>query len=130
MSSYAKTVIMGNLGKDPESRTTPSGTIIASFSVATSRRVKKGETWEEETQWYRCKAFGKTAENLVKFKKKGESVLVEGHMEFGSYENKDGQRVNTADLIADHIVFVSGGGGGRGLGDVNPSGTPDDDLPF
>jgi len=113
-------VIAGNVGKDPEFRTTPSGMVVCKLSVATSRKYKG----EEQTQWHRVIAFDKLAELIRNHVGKGDKVGFEGRMEYGSYE-KDGTTMYTAEIIANQIHFL--GGGKRK--DSLATGGYDDDLP-
>ena len=128
--SFHKTVIMGNLGADPELKTAASGTVIASFKVAVNDRVKEKGEWVDHTEWYKCVCFGKTAENLGKFKKKGDPILVEGKLKTRSWE-KDGVKQYMTELLADQVVYVGGGAKRESTGNSTADGgAPDDDIPF
>lgn len=115
--SVNKVILIGRLGQNPEMKNTASGMAIAKLNVATSRRVKKGEEWVEETEWTRVTAFGKTAEACGRFLEKGRQVYVEGRLQTSTYE-KDGEKRYTTEVIADTVQFLgdkrSDGGQGGG----------------
>lgn len=100
--SYQRVVLLGNLGKDPELKEFGE-TKVCNFSLATSERVKE----ENVTEWHNCTAFGNVAENLAKYKKKGETVLVEGRIKTEKYE-KDGENRYTTKIIAQSVKFIGG----------------------
>lgn len=127
--SYAQTIVLGNIGS-LETRAANSGTTIVQLSVAVSDRVKKGDNYEEETEWYRCVAFGKTAEFISKYFEKGSSIFLVGRMKTRKWEDKEGNTKYSTELIVDRASFAGKKGGGDKVGDVNPTGTPDDDIPF
>jgi single-strand DNA-binding protein len=123
--------IIGNLGRDPEVRFTQGGAAVCNLSVAVGERVKKGEAWEDHTEWFRVVAFGKTAENCGQHLQKGKQVYVEGKLRQREYE-KDGQKQRSTEVVADNVVFLGGGGKGEGGGKKAEAPAPlnDDDLPF
>ena len=94
--------LMGRVGQSPSIRYAQSGTAVCNFSLATSEKVKG----EDKTQWHRLVAFGKTAELIEKYCNKGDQLVVEGKIQYGSYE-KDGQTVYTTDILVNRIHFVS-----------------------
>lgn len=95
---YAHTTISGNLGRDPELKTAASGLSIAKFSVAVTLR--------EETHWYRCVAFGKTADFVGKYVTKGRAVIVGGQMRSDSWEDKEGNKRISWELAANSVDFA------------------------
>jgi len=103
MASMNKVILIGNAGKDPDVKFTPSGLQIAKLSIATSENFKKGEEWESKTDWHNIVAFGKTAEIVEKNILKGDMVSIEGKLSYGSYEREDGSKVNTTDIIANVV---------------------------
>jgi single-strand DNA-binding protein len=109
---YQKLIIIGNLGRDPEMRFTPSGDPVTQFSVATSR--KYGE--KDETTWFRVSVWGKQAESCSKYLSKGSKVLVEGRLrpdENGNprvYERKDGTWASSYELTAETVRFLTAKG--------------------
>lgn len=114
-----KVILVGNLGADPETRYTPSGTAITSIRVATSESWKDKQTGEqqERTEWHRVKFFGRLAEIAGEYLKKGSQVYVEGKLRTDEYE-KDGIKRYSTDIIADEMQMLGsrGGAGGEGGG--------------
>ena len=111
-----KVILVGNLGADPETRYTPSGTAITSIRIATSESWKDKTTGEqqERTEWHRIKFFGRLAEIAGEYLKKGSQVYVEGRLRTEEYE-KDGVKRWSTDVIADEMQMLgSRGGGGAG----------------
>ena len=105
-------VLIGRLTKDPEVAYLDSGTAIGRFTLAVDRITKSGE--ERKADFIRITVFGKQAENCAKFITKGRQVAVEGRIQTGSYQNKNGDTVYTTDVIANRVEFLSGGGGNNG----------------
>lgn len=113
-----KVILVGNLGADPETRYTPSGTAITSIRIATSESWKDKQTGEqqERTEWHRVKFFGRLAEIAGEYLKKGSQVYVEGKLRTDEYE-KDGIKRYSTDVIADEMQMLgSRGGAGAGEG--------------
>jgi single-strand DNA-binding protein len=100
--SINKVILIGNLGRDPELRYTPSGKPVTTLSVATSSRTKNRKTneWEDSTQWHRVTVHGDAAEWAGQKLTKGRTVYVEGSLKYGSYTNKDGVRIPTAEIVS------------------------------
>jgi len=109
MASYAQTLIIGNLGKDPEVRYLPSGDPVANFSVAVTETWKDKSSGEkkEETKWYRVNVFGKLADICGQYLKKGSSVMVTGRMQVRPWE-KDGVKRESWELRADTMKMLDG----------------------
>lgn len=109
--SLNKVIIIGNLGNDPEFRTTPQGLQVCQFRVATNERLpdKSGSGWRDETEWHRVVVFGSTAEYASKTLKKGSKVCVEGRNKTRSYE-KNGETHFVTEIIARNIVFLDSKG--------------------
>jgi single-strand DNA-binding protein len=152
--SFCKVMIIGNLGRDPEMRYTPSGRPVTQFSVAVNQSTKNQQTgeWTEETDWFRVSVFGDRAERAAEQLRKGNRVFVEGRFRTREFEGNDGQKRTSLDITADNVIslerrprdddaafaapaaaggFSSGGGGGGGGGGRPPSDDSDlDDLPF
>jgi single-strand DNA-binding protein len=156
--SLNKVTLIGNLGADPEIRTTPNGSKVAQFSLATSRSwtSASGEK-QEKTEWHKCVAWnGKAkgsglADVIERYTKKGEKLYVEGEIQYRQYEDKDKQTRYVTEINVREILLL-GGGGGRGGGEGFESARPakaagakggeagfsdfpdamdgDDDLPF
>lgn len=96
--------LIGRIVADPEMKYTNGGATIAKFRIAVPRRFKKDG--QPDTDFLNCLAFGKTAEFVEKYFKKGMRVALNGSIQTGSYKNKDGQTVNTVDIVADNVEFV------------------------
>jgi single-strand DNA-binding protein len=155
--SVNKVILVGNLGRDAETKFTPGGSSVTKFSVATTRRWKdqaSGE-WKDETNWSNVTLW--RAENLAPYLTKGKQVYVEGRLQTRSYEDKDGKKVYATDVVADDVILLGGRGGGEGGGEDSggysqdrpvsmprsarggsaappvddfPQGITDDDVPF
>jgi len=138
MAGVNKVILVGNLGADPEMRFTADGTAVCKFSLATSRRfTSKDGQKQEKTEWHRIVAWRKLAEICGQYLSKGKQVVIEGRIEYGSYE-KDGVKHYTTDIIAENMQMLgaAGGAGGNRLQEPEPSlepppgGVPEDDIPF
>lgn len=108
MASVNKVVIIGHLGKDPETRFAPSGDAICNFTVATSDQWKDKETGEkkEATEWHRISAFGKLADICGQYLKKGSQVYIEGSLRTRKWQDKDGQDRYTTEIRADTMKML------------------------
>ena len=101
--SLNKVMIIGNLGRDPEMRYTPSGQPVTQFTVAVNRNYKDGNgEWQEETEWFRVVAWGQLGERAAEYLRKGSKVYVEGRLQTRQWEDQSGQKRYTTELIADH----------------------------
>ncbi|MBT3321789.1 MAG: single-stranded DNA-binding protein [Anaerolineae bacterium] len=102
-----KVMIIGNLGRDPEMRYTPSGRPVTTFSVAVSRSWKSpnGEA-RSETEWFKVVSWGKLAEICNEFLKKGQQVYIEGRLKTRQWEDKEGQKRSTVELIANEMTML------------------------
>lgn len=140
-----KVIIVGNLGKDPEVRFTPGGKALARFPVATSERwTDQDGNRQERTEWHNVVVWGKQAETCGQYLAKGRQVYVEGSLRTRQYDDKDGNRRYTTEVVARDVRFLGGGGaaagagqgGGRAPGAAASApmgedyGPPDDDIPF
>lgn len=121
MASVNKVIIVGNLGRDPEIRYMPSGDAIANIAVATSYKSKDRNTGEqkEQTEWHRISFFGRLAEIVGQYLKKGSSVYVEGRLQTRKYTDKDGVEKYATDIIAEQMQMLGGrqGMGGESMDD-------------
>ena len=120
MASVNKVIILGHLGADPEVRYTSSGTKVVSLRVATTDVVGSGETREERTEWHRITVWGKTADHCGNYLKKGRLVYIEGRLQTRSYDDKDGNKRYSTEIVAQTVKFLGAGdreggpqGGGR-----------------
>jgi single-strand DNA-binding protein len=145
MASVNKVILVGNLGRDPEIRYTPSGQAVANFTLATSENFTSREgKREERTEWHRIVVWGKTAELCTQYLAKGRSVYIEGRLQTREWEDKEGQKRRTTEVVAQSVQFLGGprgagggagggaprdGGGLGGGGDESPP-PQGDDIPF
>jgi len=100
-----RVIIVGNLGKDPEIRYTPSGLAVAKFSLATTENRKSGDQWEEVTEWHNVTLFGKSAEAAQNYLAKGRQVYIEGRIHYDQWE-KDGVKHYTTQIIGDKMLLL------------------------
>ena len=124
MASVNKVILVGNLGRDPEVRYLPSGDPVANVTIATSSK-DKSKTGElvEETEWHRVTFFGKLAEIVGQYLKKGRSVYIEGRIKTRKYTDKDGVEKYATDIIANEMQMLGGREGmGEPAGDDEGSG--------
>jgi single-strand DNA-binding protein len=125
--SVNKVILIGNLGKDPEVKYTPSGTAVAKFSLATNERFKdKAGEWQDRTEWHNIVAFQRTAEIAGEYLKKGRSVYIEGRIQTRSWDDKtSGQKKYMTEIVANDLVLLGGGRGeggeGGGAGRARPA---------
>ena len=122
--SVNKVILVGHLGKDAETKFTPSGTSLTRFTVATNRRWKDQQSgeWKEETDWHNVSLW--RSENLSQYLTKGKQVYVEGRLQTRSYEDKDGQKKYSTEVVADDVILLSGRGEGGGGMDTGYSQEP------
>ena len=99
-----KVILIGRLTKDPEIRNTQSGTAVARYSLAVPRQFKSANG-QQETDFINCICFGKTAEFATKYLQKGTKIAIEGRLQTGSYQKKDGSRAYTTDVVVDQVEF-------------------------
>ena len=106
--SVNKVILVGNLGRDAETKFTPSGAAVTKFAVATTRSWKDQQTneWKEETNWTNVVVWKQ--ENLANYLLKGKQVYVEGRLQTRSYDDKDGKKVYATEVIADEIILLGG----------------------
>jgi len=148
--SVNKVILIGHLGRDAETRFTPAGIAVTSFSVATNRRWKDQQTgeWKEETDWAKVVLWRQ--ENLANYLTKGKQIYVEGRLQTRSYDDKDGKKQYMTEVVADEVILLGGRGEGGGpetgaqpvsmprsapkaqRADESPmdQGITDDDVPF
>lgn len=112
--SVNKVLLIGHLGKDAETKFTPSGAAVTKFSVATNRRWKDQQTneWKEETDWANVVLW--RSENLSQYLTKGKQVYVEGRLSTRSWDDKDGKKQYTTEVVADDVILLSGNREGGG----------------
>ena len=104
--AFSKAMIIGNLGRDPEMRYTPSGRPVTEFSVAVNQSTKNQQTgeWVEATDWFRISVWGDRAERAAENLRKGNRVFVEGRFKTREFEGRDGQKRTSLEITADSLV--------------------------
>lgn len=115
MSGIQKVVVVGNLVRDPEERTSQGGVVFTNFSVPVSQAWMQDGEKQEKTTWFKCVAFGKTAEFVSQYFEKGKPIWLEGRVELDEWEMKDGNKRTDLKLVVDRANFVPqvwGEGGG------------------
>jgi single-strand DNA-binding protein len=144
-----RVILLGNLGADPELRMTNGGTAVLNLRMATSESyLDRNKQRQERTEWHRVVIWGKRAEALGKIPTKGDRILIEGSLRTSSYEDRDGNKKYTTEIVANNVVLSGSGAKGRGAGGGGgdfgppPSGgggydeadygavPDDDDIPF
>lgn len=148
-----RVILLGNLGADPELRMTNGGTAVLNIRMATSESyLDRDKQRQERTEWHRVVIWGRRAEALGKILKKGDRILIEGSLRTSSYEDRDGNKKYTTEIVANNVVLSGGGAGGGGgakgrsaggddfgpppsggggFDDADYGGAPDDDdIPF
>lgn len=140
MANFNKVILLGNLTRDPEVRYTPSGTPVASFGMAISRRYRQGEESKEEVCFVDVTTFGRQAEVAGEYLSKGRPVLIEGRLRWHSWETEGGQKRSKLDVVAEALQLMPrtredstersspGSIPGRESFDMPPP--EDDDIPF
>jgi len=114
--SVNKVILVGNLGKDAETKFTPGGAAVTKFTIATGRRWKDQQSgeWKEETDWHNVVLW--RAENLANYLLKGKQVYVEGRLHTRSYDDKDGKKQYFTEVVAEDVILLGGRGGEAGGG--------------
>ena len=144
-----KAILIGNLGADPEVRFTPGGQAVANFRIATSESwTDKNQQKQERTEWHRIVAWGRTAELCAQYLAKGRAVYVEGRLQTREWEDREGKKQRTTEVVAQTVQFLgnrgAGSAGGAGANAPVPGAPdaggfeaapseappPDDDIPF
>jgi single-strand DNA-binding protein len=139
MAGINKVILIGNLGKDPELRYTPGGQAVASFSLATSEKWRdKDGVMQDKTEWHNIVVWGRQAEVAKEYLAKGKQVYIEGRIQTRSWEDKEGNKRYTTEIVGQRMQFL----GTRDSGKETPSDMPaeappagditgeDEDLPF
>lgn len=103
---YNKVLLLGRLGADVEMRSTPGGSSVCQFNLATNRRWTDAAGEHEQTHWHRCTAWGKAAETIAKYGKKGRRLLVDGRIEYRKYTDKEGAERYSTDIVIEAFSFT------------------------
>jgi len=147
--SLNRVILLGRLGRDPEVRYAQSGTTVATLNLATDERRPDGSGgWKNETEWHRVVLFGKQADLAKQYLTKGREVLIEGSLRTRQWQDQQGQKRWTTEIVCQNMRFVGGRGAGAGpgaerapeeqgapvgaddLGEFGGSGGDDSDIPF
>jgi single-strand DNA-binding protein len=128
MASVNKVILLGNLGRDPETRYTTGGDAVTNLNIATSEQWKdKSGEKQERTEWHRVVLFGRQAEIAGEYLKKGRSVYIEGRLQTRKYTDKDGVEKYSTEIVADRMQLIGGareGGGDADFGGGGGGGAP------
>jgi len=141
MAGLNKAILIGNLGRDPEVRYTPSGLAIANFNIATSETWTKDGEKETRTEWHRIVAFGKLGEICGEYLAKGKQVYIEGRIQTREWQDKEGIKRYTTEIVASNMVMLgtrdaadssrsTGGSPSSDFGGPPDMTGQDDDIPF
>jgi len=139
MAGVNKVILVGRLGRDPELRYTPSGTAVANFSIATSEEWKDRETGEkqERTEWHRIVAWRRLGEICGEYLRKGSQVYIEGRLQTREWEDRDGNKRYTTEVVAQNMQMLDSMGKegraqstGERFPEEEPVTIPGDDIPF
>lgn len=127
--SLNKVTLIGNLGNDPEVRSTTGGNRVATFSLATSRTWNdQSGSKQEKTEWHRCVVWNTKGSQLAdiveKYVKKGDKLFVEGRIEYRQWQDKDGQTRYSTEINVRELIMLGGGRGGAGGGDFDSDSAP------
>jgi len=144
--SVNRVFLLGNLGRDPEVRYTQGGTTVANLRIATTERRPDGNGgWQDATEWHTVVVFGKQADNVKKFLTKGRQVFIEGSLRTRQWQDQQGQKRYSTEVVARDVRFIGGRPAGAGGGFERPEDAgapvgaddnvdfgsgPDDDIPF
>lgn len=121
-----KVILVGNLGSDPELRSTQSGQSVCTIRIATTSRVKeKDGNWADRTEWHSVVVWGRDAENVHKYCRKGRQLYIEGRLQTRKWQDRDGNERYTTEIVGDIVRFLGGNsqGGEAGAG-PGPSSSP------
>lgn len=141
MASVNKVILVGNLGADPEKRVTGTGQVVTNFNIATTDRWndKSGQR-QERTEWHRIVVWGQQAENCAQYLSKGRPVYIEGSLRTRQWDDKDGNKRYTTEVVAQRVQFLGSPGGSKGdnqtfdngAASTTPfdAGSGPDDVPF
>lgn len=139
MASVNKVILVGNLGAEPEVRYTPSGKAVASFNLATTEQwTGKDGQKSEKTEWHRIVAWARLGEICGEYLHKGSQVYIEGRLQTRTWEDREGKKRSTTEVVAQTMQMLGSAGAKGGFAktkeerfpDEEPVSIPDDDIPF
>ena len=130
-----RVIITGNLGQKPELKNAKSGLAITNLRVATNERVKDGDQWKDHTEWHTIVVFGKQAENYEQYLDKGSKVAVEGKIRTRQWDDKEGNKRYSTEIVADRVEFMTrpdNGSDRQSAPRTQPQSNyvPDESIPF
>ena len=128
MSDLNRVFIIGRLTRDPEMRHTQTGTACANFSVANNKTWTQNGEKKEQVSFFNCIAWGKLGELICQYQKKGSQVAVEGRLQQRSWDDQNGNKRSSVEIVAENVQFLGGKEETQTNDSVNPF--SDDDLPF
>ncbi len=125
MANFNRVILLGNLTRDPELRTTPKGTSVCQFGMAVNRVYRSGDETQEETTFVDLEAWGKQAEIISKYVSKGNPLFIEGRLKFDSWESKEGEKRSKLKVIVENMQLMGSrgdnNGGGQSSGGYAPA---------
>lgn len=135
MSDINKVLIIGRLTRDIEIKTTNNGGLVGKFSLASNRKEKSGDTWTEKAGFFDCVCFGKTAEVLKQYTRKGSKICVEGSLRWSSWEGSDGKKQSKVEIHVEGFQFLDAKPQGeqsepQGAAHFDTGRMDDKDIPF
>ena len=131
-SNINRVVVAGNLTRDPELRSTGGGTSVCSLRIAVNGRRKNGDTWEDDPNYFDVTVFGQQGENCSRYLSKGRGVAVDGRLNWREWTDKEGNKRQTVDIIAETVQFLGGredGPSGNGNGFSSSANSVQSDIP-
>ena len=123
MASLNKVLVMGNLTRDPQLRYTPNGAAVTNFGLAINRRYRQGEEWRDEVTFIDVVVWARMAELVSEYLSKGSLAVVEGRLQFRTWETPEGNKRSKHEVVADNVQFLPSGQGNRGA-------ATDEEMPF
>ncbi|MBA2644348.1 MAG: single-stranded DNA-binding protein [Solirubrobacterales bacterium] len=130
-----RVIVTGNLTRDPELRSLPSGTAVCNMRLAVNTRRKEGEAWVDKPNYFDVTVWGKQGENAAEYLAKGRPVAIDGRLQWREWTDKQGNKRQSVDIVADSVQYLGGrdgqptGGGEAAGGDLEADGDFADALP-
>jgi single-strand DNA-binding protein len=107
MANYNKVLLMGNLTRNPELRSTANGTAVCSFGLAVNRKYKQGDEWKEDVCFVDITVWGKQAENCAEYLSKGSAAFIDGRLHLNSWTTESGEKRSKLEVVAENVQFLS-----------------------
>ena len=128
MASFNEVLLLGNLTRAPELRSTSNGTSVCKFGLAVNRKFKSGDDWKEDVCFVDITVWGNQGENCAQYLDKGSLVFISGRLSLSQWETDDGQKRSKLEVTANNVQFLNGQA--PGAQDSDKKDRPDDDIPF